>query len=163
LNRWLIGNSLPFRSHTLEKPYRCAYLGCTKAYSNSSDRFKHSRTHQNNKPYMCKVPGCLKRYTDPSSLRKHVKTFNHDLLNSSDMSPRASQDEPMDCELSPPHDIINAIHPTENIYFDSLSYKKQSESVDLCWLTPSDDLSDKADQPLDLRISHTSADRLAKK
>jgi hypothetical protein len=101
---------------------------------------------------MCKVPGCLKRYTDPSSLRKHVKTFNHDLLNHGDMSPKQNQDEPMDCELSPPHDH----HTTENIYFDSISYRKQSESVDLCWLTPSDDLSDK---PLDLRISHASADR----
>uniref|UniRef100_A0A182T9H4 C2H2-type domain-containing protein n=1 Tax=Anopheles maculatus TaxID=74869 RepID=A0A182T9H4_9DIPT len=51
--------------------------GCNKAYSNSSDRFKHTRTHSNDKPYVCKVPGCNKRYTDPSSLRKHVKTFKH--------------------------------------------------------------------------------------
>jgi hypothetical protein len=59
---------------------RCNFPGCTKAYSNSSDRFKHSRTHQNNKPYKCKIDGCNKCYTDPSSLRKHVKTFNHDNL-----------------------------------------------------------------------------------
>lgn len=51
--------------------------GCNKAYSNSSDRFKHTRTHSTEKPYFCKVHGCNKRYTDPSSLRKHVKTFKH--------------------------------------------------------------------------------------
>ena len=51
--------------------------GCNKAYSNSSDRFKHVRTHQEKKPYVCKMPGCNKRYTDPSSLRKHVRTHGH--------------------------------------------------------------------------------------
>lgn len=60
-----------------EKPYVCPVEGCNKAYSNSSDRFKHVRTHQNEKPYFCKMPGCNKRYTDPSSLRKHVRTHGH--------------------------------------------------------------------------------------
>ncbi|GFU03803.1 zinc finger protein GLIS3 [Nephila pilipes] len=64
-----------FRSHTGERPYHCQYIGCPKAFSNSSDRAKHQRTHQDSKPYYCQEPGCNKRYTDPSSLRKHVK--NH--------------------------------------------------------------------------------------
>lgn len=59
----------------------------------------------------------------------------------------------MECELLPPHDITNAIHPTESIFFDSL--EKQSELEGLCWLT-----SDLSDKPLDLRISHNSADSL---
>ncbi|XP_055633302.1 early growth response protein 1 [Toxorhynchites rutilus septentrionalis] len=63
------------RSHTGERPYNCQYFGCTKAFSNSSDRAKHQRTHYDTKPYACQLPGCTKRYTDPSSLRKHVK--NH--------------------------------------------------------------------------------------
>ncbi|XP_055523200.1 zinc finger protein 652-B [Wyeomyia smithii] len=63
------------RSHTGERPYNCQYFGCTKAFSNSSDRAKHQRTHYDTKPYACQLPGCSKRYTDPSSLRKHVK--NH--------------------------------------------------------------------------------------
>ncbi|XP_033637161.1 zinc finger protein GLIS1-like isoform X1 [Asterias rubens] len=61
------------RSHTGEKPYICTHPGCTKAFSNSSDRAKHQRTHLDTKPYACQIPGCTKRYTDPSSLRKHVK------------------------------------------------------------------------------------------
>ncbi|XP_075930088.1 uncharacterized protein LOC116951958 isoform X2 [Petromyzon marinus] len=61
------------RSHTGERPYLCQQPGCGKAFSNSSDRAKHQRTHQDTKPYVCQVPGCSKRYTDPSSLRKHVK------------------------------------------------------------------------------------------
>ncbi|XP_026472035.1 zinc finger protein GLIS1-like [Ctenocephalides felis] len=61
------------RSHTGERPYGCQYAGCRKAFSNSSDRAKHQRTHFDTKPYACQVPGCSKRYTDPSSLRKHAK------------------------------------------------------------------------------------------
>ena len=35
------------RSHTGEKPYTCEFPGCSKAFSNASDRAKHqNRTHQ---------------------------------------------------------------------------------------------------------------------
>ncbi|XP_048787460.1 zinc finger protein GLIS3 isoform X1 [Lagopus muta] len=64
------------RSHTGEKPYLCQHPSCQKAFSNSSDRAKHQRTHLDTKPYACQIPGCTKRYTDPSSLRKHVKAHS---------------------------------------------------------------------------------------
>lgn len=83
-----------------EKPYVCPVDGCHKAYSNSSDRFKHVRTHQEEKPYICKIPGCSKRYTDPSSLRKHVRTHGHyfsnkDLVTNRKIKP--SIQEPLYC------------------------------------------------------------------
>ncbi|EDX14007.1 GD18414 [Drosophila simulans] len=76
------------RSHTGERPYGCQYKGCLKAFSNSSDRAKHQRTHYDTKPYACQLPGCTKRYTDPSSLRKHVK--NHALRNANGQLRRKS-------------------------------------------------------------------------
>ena len=72
-----------------ERPYVCPVEGCNKRYSNSSDRFKHTRTHLEEKPYFCKVPRCNKRYTDPSSLRKHVKSHGH-YANRSDSTPASS-------------------------------------------------------------------------
>lgn len=60
-----------------EKPYSCTFEGCDRAYSNSSDRFKHTRTHYTDRPYACRFPGCVKSYTDPSSLRKHMKSNGH--------------------------------------------------------------------------------------
>ncbi|XP_056332235.1 zinc finger protein GLIS1 isoform X2 [Danio aesculapii] len=72
------------RSHTGEKPYICQHPGCLKAFSNSSDRAKHQRTHLDTKPYACQLPGCTKRYTDPSSLRKHVKVHSSKALQAQD-------------------------------------------------------------------------------
>ena len=147
-------NFFNIRSHTLEKPYRCSFPGCIKAYSNSSDRFKHSRTHQNNKPYICKIPGCKKAYTDPSSLRKHVKTFNHNNVNQN-LKVSEKSDESMDCEL-----VFNHDFSAENMYFNSNNFIEHSKSRDQsCWNVQHIEIADRADivnfdQPLDLSIRH---------
>ncbi|XP_053687870.1 transcription factor hamlet [Sabethes cyaneus] len=106
------------RSHSGEKPYVCPVEGCNKAYSNSSDRFKHTRTHSTDKPYVCKVPGCLKRYTDPSSLRKHVKTFKH--LNML---------VPSESDCSPHHHIHNHdLHLATTSYYSHYGNNSNIES-----------------------------------
>ncbi|CAH8614330.1 unnamed protein product [Schistosoma intercalatum] len=83
------------RSHTGERPFICQQDGCDRTFSNSSDRAKHQRTHIHTKPYACKVIGCTKRYTDPSSLRKHSKS--HSIF---ELSQSSKNDVNTECKLS---------------------------------------------------------------
>ncbi|XP_045469241.1 zinc finger protein GLI4-like [Harmonia axyridis] len=80
------------RSHTGERPYMCQFPSCPKSFSNSSDRAKHQRTHFDTKPYGCQVQGCTKKYTDPSSLRKHVK--NHSIEEQLQLKNRSPEEYP---------------------------------------------------------------------
>ncbi|XP_067125599.1 zinc finger protein GLIS3-like [Centruroides vittatus] len=107
------------RSHTGERPYVCQYTGCCKAFSNSSDRAKHQRTHQDTKPYACQVPGCSKRYTDPSSLRKHVK--NHSAKNDPAKKKLRSGITDIDAELLNECLIIQPIAPISHTENSSVS------------------------------------------
>jgi hypothetical protein len=93
----------------------CPVEGCSKAYTNSSDRFKHVRTHQVDRPFVCKILGCEKRYTDPSSLRKHVKTHGHTYRESheSEMSVCDSQSVFVPLELTCEDDVTST-HSNDN-------------------------------------------------
>ncbi|XP_051741195.1 zinc finger protein GLIS3-like isoform X1 [Ctenopharyngodon idella] len=111
------------RSHTGEKPYVCQQPGCQKAFSNSSDRAKHQRTHVDTKPYACQIQGCGKRYTDPSSLRKHVKS--HSLKEQQARKKlRRSQDGLAECLTVQP--LQHSLSP-----LDLIETKHQSPTDDL--------------------------------
>ncbi|KAK7125261.1 hypothetical protein R3I93_020825 [Phoxinus phoxinus] len=111
------------RSHTGEKPYACQQPGCQKAFSNSSDRAKHQRTHVDTKPYACQIQGCGKRYTDPSSLRKHIKS--HSLKEQQARKKlRRSQDGLAEClTVQPLHHSLSPL--------DLIETKHQSRTDDL--------------------------------
>ncbi|PAA84734.1 hypothetical protein BOX15_Mlig027262g5 [Macrostomum lignano] len=59
------------RRHTGERPYRCTYPGCTKAYSRLENMKTHFRSHTGEKPYCCEVPGCAKAFSNASDRAKH--------------------------------------------------------------------------------------------
>ncbi|XP_053650690.1 uncharacterized protein [Cherax quadricarinatus] len=116
------------RSHTGERPYICVYPHCMKAFSNSSDRAKHQRTHVDAKPYVCSVPGCKKRYTDPSSLRKHVK--NHSAKEQA-LAKRKMRAPEEDFRGSSPNCLVGLPLETDTplMDHDALQYSVSSPSV----------------------------------
>merc|ERR1712172_245535 len=59
------------RRHTGEKPHRCTFENCPKAYSRLENLKTHLRSHTGEKPYMCEFPGCTKAFSNASDRAKH--------------------------------------------------------------------------------------------
>ncbi|XP_077562638.1 transcriptional activator cubitus interruptus isoform X2 [Haemaphysalis longicornis] len=59
------------RRHTGEKPHKCTFEGCAKAYSRLENLKTHLRSHTGEKPYMCEFPGCTKAFSNASDRAKH--------------------------------------------------------------------------------------------
>ncbi|XP_021960212.2 transcriptional activator GLI3 isoform X1 [Folsomia candida] len=59
------------RRHTGEKPHRCTFEGCLKAYSRLENLKTHLRSHTGEKPYTCEYPGCVKAFSNASDRAKH--------------------------------------------------------------------------------------------
>ena len=59
------------RRHTGEKPHKCEFVGCTKAYSRLENLKTHHRSHTGEKPYACEFPGCNKAFSNASDRAKH--------------------------------------------------------------------------------------------
>ena len=59
------------RRHTGEKPHKCTFEGCSKAYSRLENLKTHLRSHTGEKPYMCEFPGCSKAFSNASDRAKH--------------------------------------------------------------------------------------------
>ncbi|XP_044735139.1 transcriptional activator cubitus interruptus [Chrysoperla carnea] len=59
------------RRHTGEKPHKCTFEGCYKAYSRLENLKTHLRSHTGEKPYTCEYPGCAKAFSNASDRAKH--------------------------------------------------------------------------------------------
>lgn len=67
------------RRHTGEKPHKCTFEGCNKAYSRLENQKTHLRSHTGEKPYNCEFPGCAKAFTNASDRAKHQnRTHSND-------------------------------------------------------------------------------------
>uniref|UniRef100_A0A8C5HYS0 C2H2-type domain-containing protein n=1 Tax=Gouania willdenowi TaxID=441366 RepID=A0A8C5HYS0_GOUWI len=59
------------RRHTGEKPHKCTFEGCAKAYSRLENLKTHLRSHTGEKPYVCDHEGCNKAFSNASDRAKH--------------------------------------------------------------------------------------------
>ncbi|CAL7934114.1 unnamed protein product [Xylocopa violacea] len=59
------------RRHTGEKPHKCTFEDCFKAYSRLENLKTHIRSHTGEKPYTCEYPGCSKAFSNASDRAKH--------------------------------------------------------------------------------------------
>ncbi|KAG9491572.1 hypothetical protein GDO78_000210, partial [Eleutherodactylus coqui] len=59
------------RRHTGEKPHKCTFEGCNKAYSHLENLKTHLRSHTGEKPYVCEHEGCNKAFSNASDRAKH--------------------------------------------------------------------------------------------
>ncbi|CAO3628538.1 unnamed protein product [Cunninghamella echinulata] len=57
-----------------ERPFKCNFENCIKAFGRKSDLVRHSRIHSNDKPYKCSVISCGKRFIQRSALKVHFRT-----------------------------------------------------------------------------------------
>ncbi|CAL4095859.1 unnamed protein product, partial [Meganyctiphanes norvegica] len=59
------------RIHTGERPYKCAYPGCERAFNQKGTMLIHMDIHSGKKPHTCAY--CKKEFVQKSNLRCHIK------------------------------------------------------------------------------------------
>lgn len=62
-----------YRTHSGEKPYKCAFNGCEKRFADRSNMILHNRLHSGVKPFACTL--CPKRFSKKHHLGNWVDIF----------------------------------------------------------------------------------------
>uniref|UniRef100_A0A8C6ZKS9 GLI family zinc finger 1 n=1 Tax=Nothoprocta perdicaria TaxID=30464 RepID=A0A8C6ZKS9_NOTPE len=76
------------RRHTGEKPHKCTFEGCNKAYSRLENLKTHLRSHTGEKPYVCEHEGCNKAFSNASDRAKHQnRTHSNEVGIAPDLNP----------------------------------------------------------------------------
>ncbi|KXX75916.1 Transcription factor IIIA [Madurella mycetomatis] len=61
------------RSHTNDRPHKCPYAGCDKAYLEEKHLAQHVKgSHTHERKYACAEPGCGKAFVTATRLRRHA-------------------------------------------------------------------------------------------
>lgn len=61
------------RNHTGERPFPCTYPRCNMAFKSKAVMVTHLRLHTGEKPFACPLPGCGARFTQRSNYSRHTK------------------------------------------------------------------------------------------
>ena len=70
------------RSHTGDRPFKCEFDDCGKAFATGYGLKSHTRVHTGEKPYRCNDEGCDKAFKTSGDLQKHIRTHTGQYINS---------------------------------------------------------------------------------
>lgn len=73
-----------YRTHSGEKPYKCAFNGCEKRFADRSNMILHNRLHSGVKPFACTL--CPKRFSKKHHLGNWVENTSSSYPSSTKFS-----------------------------------------------------------------------------
>ncbi|XP_027032444.2 transcriptional activator GLI3 isoform X2 [Tachysurus fulvidraco] len=122
------------RRHTGEKPHKCTFEGCSKAYSRLENLKTHLRSHTGEKPYVCEHEGCNKAFSNASDRAKHQnRTHSNETAqpSPSSQSPCSSYQSPSSSHFS--HGVqltVSSISLMEEEVVEDQEFEQKDEEKD---------------------------------